>query len=143
MRSVLCSIGLAAGILVFGGVQNASADINDTLEFTTSFPFTVGQSTVPAGTYTITPDDDNPKFLLLTGGRTSVFFQTDDKETNEPRSRTEVVFNEYDGGYVLKNIWVAGSRSGAESVTAEGELHMAKHGQSKSQQHVAATKKSR
>src|SRR4030081_3918037 len=132
MRSVLCSIGFAAGILVLAGVQNASADITETLEFTTSFPFTVGQATVPAGTYTITPTDDNPKFLLLTGGRTSVFFQTNDKEANKPPSRTEVLFNEYDEGYVLKDIWVAGSRSGAESVAAEGELHMAKHGQFKS-----------
>ena len=142
MRSVLCSIGLAAGILALG-IQNASADINDTLEFTTSFPFTVGHATVPPGTYTITPDDQNPKFLLLTGERSSVFFQTDDKESNEPRSRTEVVFNEYDGGYVLKDIWVAGLRSGAESVVAEGELHTAKHRQSKSQQHVTATKRSK
>jgi hypothetical protein len=56
MRSSFRSIGIAAGILVVAGVQNASAQITDPVEFTTSFPFTVGYATVPAGRYTIRPD---------------------------------------------------------------------------------------
>lgn len=141
MTSLVRSIGIAGGILVLAGVQNASALITDTVEFTTSFPFTVGSATVPAGSYTIRPDDDNPKILLLTGAHTAVFFETDNAEAREMPSKTEVVFKRYGDGYVLKDIWMAGSNSGAESVAAEAERHVAR-GESKGDYRVGARKKS-
>ena len=67
MTSLVRSIGIAGGILVLAGVQNASAQITNPIEFTTSFAFTVGNATMPAGAYTIRPDDDNPAILQLTG----------------------------------------------------------------------------
>jgi hypothetical protein len=140
MRSLVRSIGIAGGILVLAGVQSASAQITDPVEFTTTFPFTVGYATVPAGSYTIRPDDDNPEILLLTGGRASVLFQTQSAAARETPSKTEVVFKRYGDGYVLKDIWVEGSSTGAQSVAVEGERHVAKLG-SASEQRVAAQKK--
>jgi hypothetical protein len=142
MRSLVRSIGIAGGLLMLAGVQNASAQIAYPVEFTTSFPFTVGAATVPAGSYTIRPDDDNPEMLLLTGSRASVFFQTENKDARQMPSKTEVVFNRYGDKYVLKDIWVEGETSGAESMAAEGERHMAKHPGSNSEQRVAARKTS-
>jgi hypothetical protein len=142
MKSLGRSICIAAGILLLAGVQKASAQIVYPVEFTTSFPFTVGYATVPAGSYTITPDEDNPAMLLLAGGRTSVFFQTEDKDAQKAPSKTEVVFSKFGDKYVLKDIWVEGSTSGAESLAAEAERHMAKNGKSKSEQRVAARRKS-
>jgi hypothetical protein len=110
-----------------------------TVEFATSFPFTVGLATVPAGSYTIRPDDDNPAILLLTGARASVMFQTISAEAREVPSKTEVVFKRYGNGYVLKDIWVEGSTIGAEATPAEGERHIAKS-DSKGEQRVAARK---
>jgi hypothetical protein len=142
MRSLVRSIGIAGGVLLLAGVQNASAQIVYPVEFTTAFPFTVGYATVPAGSYTIKQDDDNPEMLLLTGGRTSVFFQTVGKEAREAPSKTEVVFNRYGDKYVLKDIWVEGETSGAESMAAEGERHMTKHAAAKTEHRVAARKTS-
>ena len=141
MRSLVRSIGIAGGILVLAGAQNASALITDAVEFTTTFPFTVGSATVPAGSYTIRPDDDNPKMLLLTGAHTAVFFETDDAQARETPAKTEVVFKRYGDGYVLKDIWMEGSTSGAESVAAEAERHAARR-ESKGDYRVAARKKS-
>ena len=140
MRSLVRSIGIAGGLLVLAGVQNASAQIAYPVDFTTSFPFTVGHATLPAGSYTIRPDDDNPEMLLLTGAHTSVFFQTQNADAKETPSKTEVVFKRYGKGYVLKDIWVEGEISGAESMTAEGERHAAKGRDSKGEQRVAARK---
>jgi hypothetical protein len=142
MRSLVRSIVIAGAMLALAGVQNASAQIPYPVEFTTSFAFTVGAATVPAGSYTIRPDDDNPEMLLLSGARTSVFFQTDNKDARETPSKTEVVFNRYGDKYVLKDIWVEGEISGAETMAAEGERHMAKHPGSKGEQRVAARKTS-
>jgi hypothetical protein len=44
MTSLVRSIGIAAGILVLAGVGTASAQITDPVEFTTTFPFTVGNT---------------------------------------------------------------------------------------------------
>ena len=143
MRSLVRSIGIALGVLTLASVQNASAQITSTVEFTTSFPFTVGNTTVPAGNYTIRPDDDNPQILELTGKNTSVLFQTDVATERETPSKTELVFSRYGGSnYVLKNIWVEGSNSGVETTPVEGERHAAKHPGEKGEQRVAARKKS-
>ena len=141
MTSFVRSIGIAAGFLVLASVQNASAQVTDPVTFTTSFPFTVGYATVPAGSYTIRPDDDNPAVFELTGAHTSVLFQTENASARETPSKTEVVFKRYGDGYVLKNIWVEGSTSGAETLAVEGERHAAKNQGLQSEQHVAATKK--
>jgi hypothetical protein len=138
MRSLVRSIYIAGGILMLAGVQNASAQIIDRVEFTTAFPFTVGHATVPAGSYTITPDDDNPQFLQLRGDHVGVFFQTENTEARELPSKTEVVFKKYGDGYLLKEIWIAGLNSGAETMAAEPEKHMAKHLAAKADQRVAA-----
>jgi hypothetical protein len=137
MRSLVRSIGIAGGILMFAGVQNASAQIEEPVEFTTSFPFTVGYATVPAGSYTLTPDDDSPSMLRLTGAHTSVFIQTQNASARQAPSKTEVVFKRYGDGYVLKQIWIEGSNEGAETLPVEGERHAARS-DSKGEQHVAA-----
>ena len=143
MRSLIRSIGIAGGILLLAGVQNASAQITGPVEFTTSFPFTVGNAMVPAGSYTITPDDTDPQILELTGAHVSVFFQTDYAEAPQTPSKTEIVFKRYGGAYVLKNIWVVGSTSGAETTAVEGERHVLKRGGSASEQRVAGRQTSR
>jgi hypothetical protein len=141
MTSLVRSIGIAGGILVLAGVQNASAQIIYPVEFTTSFPFTVGNATVPAGSYTIRPDDDNPAILELTGSHASVLFQTEDAEARETPAKTEVVFKRYGTGYVLKDVFLAGSNSGAETISVEGEKHAAKQRGPEGEQRVAARKK--
>jgi hypothetical protein len=141
MKSVIRSIGMAAGIVLFGGVRHAGAQIVNTVEFTTTFPFTVGAAMMPAGTYTIRQDDDNPSILQLEGAHTGVFFET----TNVPALRpekTEVVFKRYGNAYVLKDVYVVGSDTGAESVAAEGERHMSRKSGSPTEHHIVAILKS-
>lgn len=142
MKTLIRSFGIAGAILMCAGVQNASAQITDPVEFTTSFPFTVGNATVPAGSYTIEPDVDNPSILQLTGGRTSVLFETNSAQARETPSKTEVVFKRYGDGYVLKDIWMEGESTGAESLTAEAERHVMKHPGRAAEQRVAGRRKS-
>jgi hypothetical protein len=141
MTSLVRSLGIAGGILVLVGVQNASAQISSSVEFTTSFPFTVGNTTVPAGSYTIRPDDDDPAILELTGQHQAVLFQTAEAQARETPSKTEVVFKRYGDGYVLKDIFLAGSMTGAETLSAEGERHAAKRGGPEQEQRVPARRK--
>jgi hypothetical protein len=141
MKSLFRSIVLAVGMLALAGVHNASAQIDNTVEFTTSFAFTVGNTTVPAGSYTIAPaDGEDPKVLELKGGRTSVLFETESAQAKQTPSKTEVVFSRYVNGYVLKNIWVDGSDTGYVTENALGERHISKRGGSSSEHRIAARK---
>jgi hypothetical protein len=108
------------------------------IEFTTTFPFAVGYANVPAGTYTIRPDDDDPAILLLTGTHVGVLFLTDNIEGRQMAAKTEIVFKRYGDGYVLKDVWLEGSSTGAEATAAEAERHVAARGESKSDYRVAA-----
>jgi hypothetical protein len=140
MRSVVRSFGIAGVILMLAGVHNASAQVIGSVEFTTSFPFTVGYATVPAGSYAIVPDDDNPELFELTGRGTAVLFEARTAEVLDAPSKTEVVFKRYGDAYVLKDVWMEGNRIGAETVAVEGEKHMAKQADASTEHRVAARK---
>jgi hypothetical protein len=135
---------LAAGIVFLAGVHNASAQIENQLDFTTSFAFTVGNTTVPAGRYTITPVEDDPWVLELKGGRTSVLFETQSATPKEVPSKDEIVFQRYGDQYVLKNIWSEGSGAGYVTEPAAREEHISRHhGGASSESRVAAHKHAR
>ena len=142
MKSSIRSIGMAGVVLLLAGAQNAGAQIVDTVEFTTTFPFTAGNATLPAGSYSIRPDDDNPQILQLTGAHASALIQAQTTEAQKPSDKTDVVFKRFGDGYVLKNVWVEGSNEGATIVAAEGEKHAAKRHGAQGEQHVAGRKKS-
>jgi hypothetical protein len=110
------------------------------VEFTTTFPFTVGYGTVPAGSYTIRPDDDNLEILQLQGKDTTVFFQAQNLEALKTADQTEVVFKHYGDTFVLKDIWIAGSNTGAETLASEGERHAVKQYGSATEERVPARK---
>jgi len=141
MKLMVRSLGIAGTILMLAGVQNASAQITNSIDFTTSFPFTVGNTAVPAGSYTITPDFDNPSILQLSGGHTAVLFETNAAQAKETPSKTEVVFKRYGNGYVLKDVWLEGDSTGAETLALEGEKHMASRLGPAAEQRVTAQKK--
>jgi hypothetical protein len=128
-------------MLVLAGVQNASAQIAHGVNFTTAFPFIVGNTTVPAGSYTVKPDDDDPGIFELSGKHTSVLFNTENVQAHKTPSKTEVVFQRYGDGYVLKDIWVEGSDTGTEAATAEGERHATKNHGAGTEHRVAGEKK--
>jgi hypothetical protein len=101
----------------------------------------VGDATLPAGSYTISPaDDENPEVFRIEGGHASVFFVTESAQASQAPSRTEIVFSLYGDRYVLKNIWVEGSAIGYQAEATLGERHAVKRGASSTSQRVTARK---
>jgi phosphoribosylcarboxyaminoimidazole (NCAIR) mutase len=137
MRSLVRFVLAASGIVLLIGVQAAEAQVTGPVEFATTFPFAVGNTTVPAGSYTIRPDNDNPQILELTGPHTAVFFEVTILPAARTPDKTEVVFKRYGQSYVLKDVWIAGS-GGAETLTVEAERHHASAGTSTTEHHVPA-----
>jgi hypothetical protein len=140
MTSLFRSSVLAAGLVVLAGVTNASAQIEGEIEFTTSFAFTVGNTTVPAGSYTINRVDEDPQVLELRGGRASVLFRTESVQPKQLPAKDEVVFSKYGNGYVLKNVFAAGSEIGYAAENALGGRRIAKGGGTPTEARVDARK---
>ena len=141
MRALIRSIVVAGVFVVPVGVHTASAQITGPVEFTTAFPFTVGNARVPAGSYTVEPDFDSPDILTLTGRDTGVFFQVKNVQAPKDASKTEIVFKRYGQGYVLHGVWIAGTSAGAEAMVTEAEKHHAKQGGPTGEERVEAHKR--
>jgi len=89
----------------------------------------------------VRPDDDSPSMLRVSGIHASVFVETQNAEPSQTPAKTEVVFKRFGSGYVLKEIWIEGSKEGAETVPVEAEHHLAKN-ESRGDRRVAARKRS-
>jgi hypothetical protein len=67
---------LAAAVLVSATAASANAQVTDRITFKTNFAFVAGNTTLPAGSYTVTPMDDDPSVLQLSNGKVSVLLDT-------------------------------------------------------------------
>jgi hypothetical protein len=135
LSALLRIAGAAVLALAIPGV--AHAQLASPIEFTTTFPFTVGMANLPAGTYRLQVDDDDPTMAEITGPHVGAFFAIVNAEETAP-TKSEVVFTKYGDAYVLKHVWVAGSEDGIEVAPAEPEKHHAKLHQASGEQRVPA-----
>src|SRR5437899_1615702 len=103
------------GKVVIGGLTLMSLGIISAqefnLKFTSKTPFSVGNGSLPAGTYQIRPvDEDNTTFeCAAVSGSPSVLFEADALETIP--TKTEVTFRKYGDKLVLKNMSLEGGQA--------------------------------
>ncbi len=113
---------LVAGILAaVCGATRANAQMVEALRFTTTFTFTAGGETFPAGTYTIRPMELDPTVLEITnvkGTRTTLFTVEPAGSHANQKIEDEVVFKKQGDQYTLSQIW-----DGAEQVGVEAMPH--------------------
>ena len=140
MKSLIGITILTIGLLTVAGVRESSAQIDTAIDFTTTFPFMVGNTTLPAGNYSIAPVDDEEQTLELKGGKTAVLFMTESAQAKDLPAKSEIVFRKYGNQYVLKNIWVEGTQAGFATEKSVGERHLAKSDAAPTESRVAARK---
>jgi hypothetical protein len=140
MKSVIHRVMLFTAAATVSGVSLAHAQVTDPVEFTTSFPFTVGNTTMPAGSYEIRRDTDNGTVYRIQSSKKHIgtLFEVEGTSVTRPPKQTEVIFKRYGNGYVLKSVWEEGSTEGVETVMVEAERHHIKDGGTPTEHHVAA-----
>ena len=115
MKTLVRTTLIAAGLSIVSAGA-VSAQISDTMKFTTTFPFTVEGRTMPAGSYTITPLDLDRSLMEISNGRTAVLMLTEPDTPKGPPKQDQVIFDRHGDTYVLREIWDASSVTGAEAV---------------------------
>jgi hypothetical protein len=132
MKKQICAALLALSVIGVAAVTTASAQVTEKITFKTDFPFTVGDTKFPAGSYVVKPLDDTLSVMELSDGEVSAFFEVEglSPTTSQP-AKNEVVFNKYGDAYVLSEIWDADDDSGAKAVKSQTEQrHASRHPQS-------------
>jgi hypothetical protein len=106
--------------LAVGWPALATAQMFDSLRFTSPFAFEAGQRLMPAGTYVLAPLNgaNGGNVFTLSDGRTVTFMMGDGlgrSPDGKPRS-SEVVFafDHAAGHYVMCQVWDAGDQSGIQ-----------------------------
>jgi hypothetical protein len=105
---------LATAGLVLGSAVPVMSQIDNGMDFTTSFPFYAGNAKMPAGSYKITQTDVDMQELLIQSadGKYSAFVEFFPTRSGQPHTQSDVTFQKYGGVDYLDRIWVEGQRYG-------------------------------
>jgi hypothetical protein len=107
-------VALATAVLVLGSALPAMSQIDNGLDFTTSFPFYAGNAKMPAGSYRITQTDVDVNELSIQSadGKYSVLVDFISTRSPQPHTQSDVTFQKYGSVDYLDRIWVEGQRYG-------------------------------
>lgn len=108
-------IGLVSLLTLVAALGSAQAQsrINHTANI--PFAFTVGDTTLPPGLYTVTEiktADGTGVIQVKAKGRNGMFRLTDRVQVSRPRARNVLVFNQYGEQYFLAQVWRRGEKEG-------------------------------
>ncbi len=122
----------------------AMAQITTPLTSDIPFPFTVGDTQLPAGTYTIRVVDDSDLNSLLIAsmdGKTSVRFLARETDLSQPATRSELEFQKYGDREFLSAIFEEGTMIGSAPNKGHVELKLIKSHKVKRVVHRHPTRK--
>jgi hypothetical protein len=113
MNSISKSI-LKMGLLSLLSVMPLAAQIDNGVDFKTSFPFYAGDSKLPAGDYKVFQPDMDVHMMQIQNMDTlhSVFVDSMPTESLQPRNQTAVTFEKYGDTDYLNRVWIEGEDYG-------------------------------
>jgi hypothetical protein len=121
-------IVLALGILTIG-VFAGRAQITNQLDFKMAQPFTVGNTTLPAGSYIIRPVQGTDQMVLeisAASGHPSVWAEVNSAQPDGAQGGTQLIFNKYNNVLALSQIFPGGGNAGYQLVQGHPERLAAK-----------------
>ena len=103
MRAVLMSSVVGAFVLASAVAQAAPTTVRQ--EVKVPFAFTVNGEELPAGTYSISHDDEQGSALLIQGQHESVYVLTTPTSSASAPQDTSLVFSKDGDHYRLTEVW--------------------------------------
>jgi hypothetical protein len=132
----------ALGIMTFG-VPAVRAQIVTELDFKMTQSFTVGNTTLPAGSYMIRPvhgTDQSVIEISAVGGKPSVMVEAELTQTTGTQAGSQLIFNKYNKVLAVSQIFPGGGNSGYQLAQGHPEKLAAKT-EKPTKQTVAGTAK--
>ena len=117
------------GLLSLLSVMPLTAQIDNGVDFTTSFPFYAGNAKMPAGSYKITQSDVDIDASVLqiqsTDGVHSALVEFIPTQSAQPHPHSDVTFHKYGEIEYLDRVWVEGQQYGMKVDPTKAELKAA------------------
>jgi hypothetical protein len=104
------------------------AQMDNGVDFTTSFPFYAGDTQLPAGHYKVTQPDVNEDLLLVTslnGGTHSVFVQFEPTQSARAHPQSDITFKKIGDTDYLNRVWIEGQNYGIKIAPSKEETEAA------------------
>ena len=115
------------GLLSLLSVMPLAAQIDNGVNFTTSFPFYAGNAKMPAGSYKITQSDMDESILQIQSKDSghSAFIDFIPTHSAQPHSHSDVTFHRYGDTEYLNRIWIEGQEYGMKVDPTKAETNAA------------------
>jgi hypothetical protein len=115
------------GLISLLSVMPLAAQIENGVDFTTSFPFYAGSTRMPPGSYNITPSGFDTSVLMIESKDRaySTFVDFIPTQAEQPQSQSDVNFHKYGNTDFLNQIYVEGQRYGVKVDPTKFELKAA------------------
>jgi hypothetical protein len=115
------------GFLSLLSVMPLAAQIDNGVDFTTSFPFYAGDSKLPAGQYKVSQPDANVDLLLVESidSKHSAFVQFVSTQSAQPHRQSDIAFQKYGDTDYLNRVWIEGQNYGVKIVPGKVETEAA------------------
>jgi hypothetical protein len=111
------------------GVFASRAQIVNQLDFKMAQAFTVGNTTLAAGSYTIRPVQGTDQMVVeitAASGKPSVMAEVDSAQPGAAQSGTQLIFNKYSHMLALSQVFPGGGNTGYQLVVGHPEKLAAK-----------------
>jgi hypothetical protein len=113
MKTLFCGSFVLLMFVASLGSGLAVAQGQPLVDFKMSSPFSVGNVTFPAGSYSIRKQPEDLWTLeIWSDNGHSAFVECDPLDADTPPAKTELTFHKYGNTLFLKQIWIAGNTSG-------------------------------
>jgi hypothetical protein len=129
MKGFIYTALAVTGFIGCFAISTAHAQLAERLRFSTSFPFSIGNSHFPPGNYTVEPADDRDMGVLKISNDTKsalIVVIPEGIPHNKPADN-ELTFVRLGDHYVLEQIWDASDQSAMEPTLTAAELRQEPH----------------
>jgi hypothetical protein len=112
------------GLISLLSVLPLAAQVGNGVKFTTPFPFYVGDTKMPSGSYTLTqPDDLNFQIAIIRGadGKHNAAFSVNPTENPQTPNSSKVVFQRYGDNLYFNRVIVQGYETGMVALKTKAE----------------------
>jgi hypothetical protein len=112
------------GLISLLSVLPLAAQVGNGVKFTTPFPFMVGDTKMPSGSYFLTqPDDLNFQIAIIRSedGKHNAAFGVNPTEDPQTPNQSKVVFQKYGDNLYLNRVIVQGYETGMVALKTKAE----------------------
>jgi len=129
MKTLIGKFVVFAMLALTVGVFAGRAQIMNQLDFKMAQPFTVGNTTLAAGSYTIRPvggTDQSVIEITAASGKPTVMVEVNSAQPDAAQSGTQLIFNRYNHVLALSQVFPGNGNAGYQLVEGHPEKLAAK-----------------